>query len=152
MERVWVYQSNRRLTDQEAASIQQQLEEFISNWAAHGTPLKAAGEVRENLFVILRVDEKHLEASGCSIDASVRVIRKMEEQFGLDLFDRQLIAWQEGAEVQMGHFQQLPELYREGRISDDTLMVNKLDTRMADFEQQWKKPLRETPYRRFVQA
>jgi len=70
--KVWIYQSDRRFTDVEAKQIEQQLEQFITDWAAHGKNLQAVGALYHQQFIVLMVDEKGgYGASGCSIDSSV---------------------------------------------------------------------------------
>lgn len=66
--RVWIYQSDRKLTDPEVGKIQQELDDFTIGWTAHNNQLKARAEIRYNRFLILIVDESQAGASGCSID------------------------------------------------------------------------------------
>ena len=37
--RIWIYQSNRKFSDEEMAEIETALQAFLQNWAAHGTSL-----------------------------------------------------------------------------------------------------------------
>jgi hypothetical protein len=73
--KLWLYQTNRPLNSTEITWLNEQLEEFTKQWAAHGNQLKAAGEVLNPYFVALAVDLTHENASGCSIDSSVRFIK-----------------------------------------------------------------------------
>jgi hypothetical protein len=50
--------------------------------------LKAAGEVLNPYFVALAVDLTHENASGCSIDASVRFIKSVGAELNVDFFNR----------------------------------------------------------------
>jgi hypothetical protein len=43
--KVWLYQSDRAFTTAEKNTIAKQLQDFINEWAAHGTKLKAQGEL-----------------------------------------------------------------------------------------------------------
>ena len=40
--KIWIYQSNRKLTDDEVTAITAKCQEFVENWAAHGTSLEAS--------------------------------------------------------------------------------------------------------------
>src|ERR1700744_963219 len=97
--RVWVYQANRKLNDDEVNDITKRLDDFTTMWTAHNHQLKAKGEIRYNRFIILIVDETQAGASGCSIDKSVRFIQDLEQQFGIHLLDRFNLAYRDGAEV-----------------------------------------------------
>ena len=86
--RVWVYQTNKNLSDSEVQIIQQVLENQINNWAAHGASLAGSVQVLYNRFVIVAVDEMQNQASGCSIDASTRWLKDLGAEMNLDFFDR----------------------------------------------------------------
>src|SRR5271165_5421624 len=93
--RVWVYQANKKLSDNEANQMQNDLNSFTTSWTAHNHQLKAKGEVRYNRFIILTVDESQAGASGCSIDKSVHFIKHLEQQFNINLLDRFNLAYRE---------------------------------------------------------
>ena len=78
--RVWVYQSNRKLSDKEVVFIQQKLLAFCNDWKAHQTHLISSYKVLYNRFIILLVDEQQQNASGCSIDSSVKIIKEIESR------------------------------------------------------------------------
>ena len=89
--RVWVHVSNRRMTREEAHAVQQHLDQFMSGWQAHGALLSAQAVVVHGWIVALAVDERAQQATGCSIDASVSVLKRIGElqasMADLDLFD-----------------------------------------------------------------
>ncbi|MEQ9303133.1 MAG: hypothetical protein RJQ14_04390, partial [Marinoscillum sp.] len=91
--RVWIYQSTRPFSDSEKTLISAQLDEFTKQWAAHGQQLTATYSIELDQFIVLAVDESHHQASGCSIDSSVRVIQVIEQQTGLTLLDRSKVAF-----------------------------------------------------------
>ena len=62
--RVWIYQSDRVLTEQELVFVKQRLLEFCNNWKAHQVHLKSSYQVLHNRFIILLVDEQQVNASG----------------------------------------------------------------------------------------
>ncbi|MGN6639512.1 MAG: ABC transporter ATPase, partial [Mucilaginibacter sp.] len=86
--RVWIYQSNRELTDNETSRLLDLLNKFAAEWTAHNHQLKAKAEIRYNRFIVLIVDESQAGASGCSIDKSVNFLKGLEQEFGISLFDR----------------------------------------------------------------
>jgi hypothetical protein len=40
--RIWIYQSNRKFSDDEIIEIEKDLQSFIDEWMSHGTPLEAS--------------------------------------------------------------------------------------------------------------
>ena len=76
--RVWVYQSSRMLSPEEVDLVASASESFLNQWQAHGNDLRASFKVAYDRFLILTVDESAGQASGCSIDASVHLIKALE--------------------------------------------------------------------------
>ncbi|HVS90683.1 MAG TPA: hypothetical protein VHE59_01540 [Mucilaginibacter sp.] len=142
--RVWVYQSDRELTTQEAAEIQNTLDRFAAEWTAHNHQLKARAEVRYNRFLVLIVDESQAGASGCSIDKSVNFLKRIEQEYGINLFDRFNLAYREGERVLSAPRHQFEELLKEGRITNNTIVFNNLVPTLADLENKWEVPFKES--------
>ena len=108
--RLWVYQSNRDLIENEIKIINDQLSTFIDSWQAHGKDLKASFEIKYNRFVVIAVDEISQNATGCSIDDSVRILRKIENQIGVDFFDRMSILFKDGDLIKSASMKEFKEL------------------------------------------
>jgi hypothetical protein len=112
--KVWLYQSDRAFTTAEKITIEKQLSDFINEWAAHGTKLKAQGELVGDFHIVLAVDERVYGASGCSIDTSVRFIKSLGDQFGIDFFNRMNFLVESDNGLKLVHFSELknyPDAY-----------------------------------------
>ena len=72
--RIWIYQANRKLSEEEVHSITQQTSQFLEQWTAHGSDLEAGFEVKYNRFIVIGLNQANASASGCSIDSSVHFI------------------------------------------------------------------------------
>lgn len=142
--RVWIYQSNKALSDKEVKEIKQQGEEFILNWSAHGAKLDAVFETFYNRFIVLFVDEKQAKASGCSIDKSMRFIRQIEKDFDVSLLDRNLVSYMEGENVNTLERDTFIDKVKCGDIAKNSTVFNNLVSNKADFESKWKVPLTES--------
>ena len=75
--RIWIYQSNRKFSETEIAEIEKDLVEFLTNWSAHGSSLEASYQIKYNRFIIIAINQDVHPATGCSIDASVSFIQKL---------------------------------------------------------------------------
>jgi hypothetical protein len=142
--RVWVYQSDRKLTDAEALQIQVQLDNFATGWTAHNNQLLAKAEIRYNRFLILIVDESQAGASGCSIDKSVNFIKQLEQQFGINLFDRFNLAYRDGEEVLSVPRHQFEELLKTGKINTETVVFNNLAQNLTELQTKWEVPFKDS--------
>ena len=107
--RIWIYQADRKFTETEKNTISEALTAFTHSWVAHGNPLKTSFAILHDQFIVLAADENFNEASGCSIDSSVRVIRQLDQQFSLGLFDRTNIGFLKGEQVDMIPLNELPQ-------------------------------------------
>lgn len=143
--RVWVYQSNRELSDNEVVFIQQKLLAFCNDWKAHQAHLKSSYKVLNNRFIILLVDEQQQGASGCSIDSSVKVIKEIESEFGVDLFNRTQIAFEEEGEIKT---LSIPEFKKV--VQEETIVFNNLVTNKADLEQNWRTAAKNSWHAKFL--
>jgi hypothetical protein len=142
--RVWVYQSDKKLTDEVVARIQHRLDDFATQWTAHNNQLKAKGEVRYNRFLILIVDETQAGASGCSIDKSVHFMQTLEREFGINLFDRFNLAYREADEVRSLPRHGFEDLLKNGTITIDTIVYNNLVQNLNELETKWEVPFKDS--------
>src|SRR5438105_1761582 len=127
MDRVWIYQSKKALSAVEEQEISFALGDFIKRWAAHSKKLDASFEILYNHFIILKVNQEEILASGCSIDDSVRFMQALDKQYGLSLFDRRQMAFIDNAgEVRVCAMDEIPAFIEHGVINDETLIFNNL--------------------------
>ena len=101
--RVWVYVTSRRMTLDEARAVQSHLDKFIAGWQAHGALLTAQASVVHGWMVLLFVDERPQQATGCSIDASVLALKQISglhpSMVDLDVFDRMAVLHRTSSET-----------------------------------------------------
>ena len=142
--RVWVYQSDKKLSDSEAEQVQIQLDNFAKSWTAHNNQLKAKGEVRYNRFLILTVDEGQAGASGCSIDKSVHFIKHLEQQFNINLLDRFNLAYREGNEVLSAPRHDFENMLKQGSINTNTIVFNNMVQNLKELQTKWEVPFKDS--------
>lgn len=142
--KVWIYQANRLFSKNDISEINELLKNFTSTWQAHGQNLSAGFEIRYALFVILWVNENVATASGCSIDSSVRLMKEIEQKFGVDLFNRFNMAWKEQDEVKVAKRENFEKLILDGTIKSETIVFNNMVTNGADLAKKWEVPFSES--------
>ena len=142
--RVWIYQSDRELSGEQAKQALDQLNLFAAEWTAHNHQLKAKAEVRYNRFLILIVDESQAGASGCSIDRSVNFMKRLEPQFGINLFDRFNLAYRDGAKVLSVPRNEFEELLKARKIDTNTIVFNNLVQNLQQLETKWEVPFKDS--------
>lgn len=130
--RVWLYQANRALSPTEINWLQDELNQFTEQWAAHGNQLQAAGKVLNPFFIALAVDLTHENASGCSIDASVRFVKAVGTELQVDFFNR-LKMW---VEFEDGRTQQVA--FRELATYPTNFVFNPLVEKLSELDAKFK--------------
>ena len=142
--RVWIYQADREFNPAEAEQLHAILQQFTSTWTAHNNALLAGYELHHNRFIVLVVDESQAGASGCSIDKSVNVMKAIEQQFGVNLFDRFNTAYVLDGQVLSASREQMEELIAEGKITAHTPVFNNLVSTYGALHTQWLVPYKDS--------
>ena len=147
--RVWIYQSNRDLTDSEIESISTSLLSFCEGWSAHGAGLKSSFQILHKRFIVIAVDEAHNMATGCSIDSSVNQIKYIENKYGLNFMDRTQVAFLIDNELYIEPLSSIKSKVNEGVISADTKTFNNLVETVGDFNSAWMIPASNSWLKRY---
>ena len=142
--RVWIYQSSRLFSLSEALEIEIMLKQFAAGWLSHGVQVKGAGYLFFGRFVVLMADETATGVSGCSTDSSVRLIKEIEQRFGVNMFDRTTLAFVIKDEVQLLPIAQLQYAIENNFINLETRYFNNLVQTKKELEEKWIIPLRES--------
>ena len=142
--KLWIYQSNRLLTPSEQTYLYEQMVEFIEQWAAHGNKLAASFQLVDNLFLLIAVDEKAAIASGCSIDASVRFVQKLQTTIGNDFFNRLQVAYLINKKLRFGNLAQFEEQIKLGEVTPDTLVFNNTIQTVGELKNNWLIPAKNS--------
>ena len=142
--RVWIYQSSRLFTLSEALQIEDMLSDLVNNWKSHGTPVKGYANLFFGQFIILMADEAASGVSGCSIDSSVRIIQQIEQQFKLEMFNWQNLAFIVKDKVQVMPRQQFTYAIENGFITPQTLFFNNVVATKKELENNWLIPVSES--------
>lgn len=138
--RVWVYQANRELTQQETGIITETLKASLDTWEAHGKPLTASGKVFEHRFIVIAVDERDELPSGCSIDKSVHWLQEIGQRMNIDFFDRSLAYLDDNDDVKTIPVPKIKQaIVTETILPSTTIFDNQVATK-AQWMNRWKIP------------
>ncbi len=142
--RVWIYQAHRLFMLYEALKIEEMLEAFVRDWKSHGTPVKGYANLFYGQFIVLMADETASGVSGCSTDSSVHLIKQIETEFQVQLFDRLNLAFFIEKKVQMVPLAQLPYALENGFIKAETLYFNNTVQTKEELEEKWLIPMKDS--------
>ncbi len=142
--KVWIYQSSRLFTMQEVFSIEDILNEFIDNWKSHGAVVKGYANLFFGQFIVIMADETATTVGGCSTDSSVHVIKAIEQKFGVNMFDRQSLAFILKDKVQLLPLSQLNYALDNNFITENTLYFNNTVATKYELIEKWIVPVKES--------
>lgn len=148
--RVWVYQANRKMSDEEVAAITEECKDFLAKWTAHGAALEAAVEIKYNRFIIFGLNQANASASGCSIDASVHFIQSLEEKYNLDLLDKMNVTFYSGQYIAYKPLSDFKKMIKDRSVSKNTVVFNNLVNTKAELMENWEVPASESWHSRFL--
>lgn len=147
--KIWIYQANRKLTDEEVQNMTLSCQEFIENWSAHSTPLAASFVLKYNRFIIFAVNQEIQQATGCSIDASVHFIQQLEQQFNIELLDKMNVTYRSGEHIAHKSLLDFKKMAKEKAVSEHTIVFNNLVNTKGEWEEFWEVPASESWHSRF---
>ena len=136
--RVWIYQADRALSNEETQLIEQNAVAFCDQWAAHSVALKSSFKVLHNRFLVLAVDEQANMASGCSIDSSVNFVHSIEQNLDVNFLDRTKVAFVVNNEVFVESLANMKSKVEKGEITASTITFNNLVANIEEFEEKWQ--------------
>jgi len=148
--RVWIYQSSRSFTPEEIEQIKEKLNIFIENWTAHGSDLEAGYIIKYKRFIIIALNQNLNKATGCSIDASVRFIQQLEQDYNVDLMDKMNVSYKQGDYIAYKPLSNFRKMAKDKAVSKNTIVFNNLVTNIAELKENWEVPASESWHSRFL--
>jgi hypothetical protein len=152
MERIWIYTISKLLTEEQLTQLKNRCQSFVSTWTAHEVSLDASFELYKNRLLIFKVNEANYNASGCSIDKQVRLVKELEQEFSIELLNRLLVAYETNEEVAVVKASDITALINNGSITENTLVFDNTITQSTELAANWKRPLKDTYLSRYLAA
>ena len=147
--KIWIYQSERKLTIEEQEFVQKNTESFLVEWTAHGHLLQAGMQLLYDQFLIIGVNEAVNEASGCSIDKSVNYVTELGNALNIDLLQRSKIAVKNNTKIHLVDFSEIKKAINEGMISEESEVFNNAIVTKQDLESNWLLPATDSWIKRY---
>ena len=147
--RVWIYPSDRPFREEEYTKLKEALTDFLSSWTAHNQKLEAGFDLPYNRFIILGLNQEKVQASGCSIDASVHFIQELEKAFELSLLDKMNVTFKQGEYLVHKTLEDFKKMANERAISKSTIVFNNLVDTVNGYHNFWEVPAEESWHNRF---
>lgn len=142
---VWIFGISPSLDAAQSSRLVQRVEAFLDDWAAHGTPIVGACELREGSFLVVAADPKR-EKSGCSIDRMFGTLRELERELGVSILDSNRIFMREERGVRA-----VPRADFKSVAQGDTLVFDVTAEQLGDVRGgAWVRPAAESWHRHLL--
>ena len=139
--RVWIFSAERSLNAGEKDRLLAHVDGFIGQWVAHDTPLTAGRDLRYDRFLFVAVDQRMAGPSGCSIDALVRQMTRLEQELGIELVNHAPVVFRAGEEIRRVRRDQFAALASAGEVGPRTTVFDNTLTRLGDVRAgRWETP------------
>lgn len=148
--RIWIYQSNKEFTPDQLKSFEELKNVFLQQWESHGSPVKGKIEVLHNRFIVILIDEADERSCGRSVDASIRFMKELEQEFDITLLDRMLVAYKKGEQIFSCTIPEFEALAKKGEVNKNTIVFNNTIQTVAEFEKNWEIPVEKSWQRQFL--
>lgn len=142
--RVWVYQCNRAFDVTEALQIEEMLGNFCKEWNSHGSEVKGYANLFFGHFIIIMADETNVKIGGCSTDSSVRFIKNLQQDFNVQLLDRQLLAFIVKESIVLIPLSKVNFSIENDIITPDTLYFNNTILTKNELLRHWIIPVKDS--------
>jgi hypothetical protein len=148
--RFWMFTSNRLLTQEEIASLNNELSLFVQKWTAHKQDLNASYSLIDDAILVVGVDESQTGASGCSIDSMTKEITRLAQQMNIDWLNRFSIVIKSSEGIMAANANSLKELFLAGKVNGQTLVSNSLLTSIDELQTSLYLPIKDTWMNRYL--
>ncbi len=136
--RIWIYGFKEQLSEKDVKIICDELDSFVENWNSHNKPVKGDYEILHDRFVILVAESS---VSGCSIDNSVKVFRKLKNEHNLDGLNQDLVYYRDSNGISALSMDDFQKLVDKDKVDLETTVYNMTPTMLGVFRAgQWELP------------
>ena len=130
--RIWLYISKEKINDITKNNISSLFKDFHKDWKSHGQPVNGQLKfIKENLLVV-GADYFPNGMCGRAVDAQVRFINKVNEEFNLDLLNRTNIAFLKENSTVVHNYNNLDAIIKKGLVNKSTVYCNNFSTKNSD--------------------
>jgi len=139
--RIWIYLCDKKIVGDLFNSIANECTLFINEWNAHGSKLDSSFKILYEHFLVFEVNEELHQASGCSIDKQLQLVKKLEKDFNISLLNRLLVAYRLNNEIIVQTAGEVKQAVKNNLLSSDTITFDISITDSELFETEFEKPI-----------
>ena len=106
--------------------------------------------IKYKRFIVIALNQNLNNATGCSIDASVHFIQRIEKDYNVDLMDKMNVSYKQGDFVAYKTLLDFKKMAKDKAVSKNTIVFNNMVNNIAEFKENWEVPASESWHSRFL--
>lgn len=142
--KILIYPASRPLSAKEVKEITEKLFDFLPSWNAHGKALSSSFKIVFSQFIIISVDEEKVPASGCSMDSLNGLLKSIDQDYQLGIFDRMKACYWENNEVKTLKLIDFRNAVKNKELSTDIEVFDFSKDTYINYLSDFKLPLRRS--------
>ena len=148
--RIWIYPSNRKFKEDEIPKVSEALTRFLDQWTAHSQLLEAGFVLPYDRFIVIGINQETAQASGCSIDSSVRFIQDLEKKFDIVLLDKMNVTFKQGEYFVHKQLSDFRKMAKTRAVTKESIVFNNLVENKQEYLKHWEVPASQSWHSRFM--
>ena len=130
--KIWLYLSPIKIDNDIQNNISSLFKDFVDNWKSHGLSVNGQLSFIKDNLLIVGADYFPNGMCGRAVDAQVRFVNNINEQFNLDLLNRTNIAFLKEDSIIVHNYSNLDALVMNGSVNENTIYCNTLSDKNSD--------------------
>ena len=148
--KVWIYQSDRNLSNIDIELIEKEVKLFLNNWSSHNKEIESSFEIRYNRFLIIGLNENINSASGCSIDKSLNFIKDLQSLLKVNFLNRLDVAYKTGNDINSISLSEFQTMIREKKLSKDSIVYNNMISSKQSYINNWETTIENSWHKKLL--
>ena len=148
--KVWIYQSDRNLSNIDIELIEKEVKLFLNNWSSHNKEIESSFEIRYNRFIIIGLNENINSASGCSIDKSLNFIKDLQSLLKVNFLNRLDVAYKTGNDINSISLSEFQTMIREKKLSKDSIVYNNMISSKQSYINNWETTIENSWHKKLL--
>ena len=148
--KVWIYQSDRNLSNIDIELIEREVKLFLNNWSSHNKEIESSFEIRYNRFLIIGLNENINSASGCSIEKSLNIIKDLQSLLEVNFLNRVDVDYKTGNDINSISLSEFQTMIREKKLSKDSIVYNNMIDSKQSYINNWETKIENSWHKKFL--
>ena len=143
--RCWIFGASAPVDDIDDQRLLAAVDAFLLQWKAHGAPLTASRDWRDEHFLVIAVDQNQEGASGCSIDGLFRTLKGLETAIGASLVEGGLVYFRDPLGlVHAVARDDFELLVKQGEVNGETKVFDTTLSTLGDYRTKFERRAKDS--------